>query len=625
MKNVQPRYEILLLQDDNSHLKNYYIYGGLKGDFYMAVSFGGIASGLPVNDIIDATINAKAYRLNKYEEDKRLYNSQKSALDTIEAKYNSLESTIEKITDSKLISAFDLFNKKQTDLSDSSIATVTTGSNASSGSIEVEVNSLVKNPKLSVATLAGNITPEVKLYDLGIIEGTFSVAFEDTTNNKGILLEIEIDTEDTIQTLFDNINTAVAENEDLSGTVASSIDASGQVILDFSALETNGIVLDNDNPLGNSTSNISDVFGFTPTGSTLTATPKTSLNLDGTLFGNNANINGWNSDGNIPETINIGGTEIEITETTTLREIMTTVNEDEDCQVEMRYNQALGNIVFEGKDDFYSDYIYFSGNTLLSELGATVNGTTDTTVQTARQPGEVVIDGETLFVKSNKLTPAETGIKGVTITLNKVTQPDEPLDISIYDSTEELEAAMENLVNAYNSIVDTVEQYTFSDTETEQYGVLRTEYTIQRMQNDIRTTLMSGLEEDLEFKAMSLVGISGSDDGSGHLEFDKTEFLDAINQNKSDVKALLIGNSEGTIEGVLEKIQSDLEMYLDIENGYFSTKDSSLNDSITSLNKSITAEEERLEQIRERLVQQYSNLDSTISNYNSQGAALANL
>lgn len=591
----------------------------------MAISFGGIGSGLPVNEIIEATIEAKSYRLYQYQEDQDSYKKQQSALDTIESKYKSFESNIEKLMDSKLISAFDLFNKKKTDLSDSSIATVSTSAQAESGNIEIQVNSLVKNPSLSVPSFAGGINNGVKIADLGVIEGTFSIAFEDTTNNKGILLEVEVDSEDTLQDFLDAIDTAITEHDDLSGTVSSNIDANGQLTIDFSALETGGIQLDNDNPLGNSTSNIADVFGFSATGSTITSVNKSSLNLDGTLYGNNANLSNWSSDANIPETINIGGLDIEITETTTLRQIINTVNEAEECQVKMSYNQVANSIEFKGKDNFYSDYIYFSGNALLSELGATVNGTTDTTAQTVRQPGEVIIDGRTIYAKSNKLTPAETGLQGVTITLNKTTATDEPLKINISDSTEELEKAMNDLIGSYNSIIDTVEKYTFSDTEKEQYGVLRTEYSIIRMQNDLRTTMMTALNDELEFKALSLVGITSADDGSGHLELDKEEFLDALNNNKEDLKTLLIGNKDETVKGVLGTVLEELELYLDIENGYFATKDSSLASSITALNKSITTEEDRLEQIRQRLVKQYSDLDSTMSQYNSQGSALGGL
>lgn len=591
----------------------------------MAITFSGVGSGLPVDQIIDATIEAKSYRLYKYQDNQTLYKQQQSALDTVEAKYNSFDSTLEKLIDSKIIHAFDLFDKKSTSLSDDSIANVSVSAGADSGNVEVEVNSLVEPPSLSTSNFAGSITDSVKLADLGIIAGTFSIAFEDTVNNKGILLEVEVDIEDTLSEFFDEINTAITDHDELSGSIATTVDASGQIAMDFSAITTGGIQLDADNPIGNSSSNVADVFGFSSTGNIMNSTPKSSLNLDGTLFGNNANINGWNSDANIPETINIGGLDIEITETTTLRSLMNTVNDDDDCQVSMDYNQATNSINFHGKDEFYSDYIYFSGNTFLSEIGATVNGSTETASQTARQPGEIVIDGETIAIKSNKLTPAETGLKGITMTLNSKTEVGEPLTISISDSTEELEKALEDLVGSFNSIVDTVKQYTFADTEAESYGVLRTEYSLQRMQNDIKMGLSTGVEDDLEYKALSLIGISSAGNDEGHLEFDSSEFLEAFKDNPEDVKALLIGTKDESIEGVLEKIKEQMDVYLDVQTGYFATKDDSLISSVESLNKSIENEEERLESIRQRLVNQYSSLDSTMTSMNSQMSALSQL
>ena len=587
-------------------------------------TFGGLASGLPVQDLIDATIAANSTRLNQYKEDKTTASGQQTAYNTVKAKFNSFDSTLQKVLDSRMIYAFDLFDRKKVDVSDNSVATVATSKGAMTGNIEVKVNKLATPPQITISDVGGPINADVNLYELGVIEENFSLAFQTPTG--GVTISESIVSGDTLTSYVAKLNAKITEDETLEGSIAVSVDANGVATLDFSGVT--GGTLNTSTPFANSRSNLADVLGLQIDGNNLVSDPKSKLNLDGKIADNSAGFRNFGVQ-TVPETINIGGIEIEITADTTLRQIMNEVNETSTAQVKMTYDTTSNSITFKAKDDFYSDSIYFSGNTLLTDLGLTDSaGVVDTSIQTQRQAGEIVVDGKTIAIKSNKVTAAETGLAGVTINLKSVTDSDEPLKISISQNTDDLTKALDNVAGAFNAIKKTIDGYTYVNIDTSDEtsemdkGVLANEYSITSMLTTLQMKLMSPAENDkLSYKALALVGFSTEE---GELKFDKTKFLNALSDNSEDVKKLLIGDKEDGTKGVLGSVQDILKQYTDIEAGFFTTKANSLTESIKNLNKSIMAEESRLEQQRTRLVKQYSDLDSLVSKYQTQMTALSN-
>lgn len=593
-------------------------------------TFAGMGSGLPVQQLIDATINANSTRLNNYKTSVSDSNKQQSAYKTVQAKYSSLDSTLQKVIDSKMIYAFDLFDRKSVTVSDNSVASVSVGQGAISGSAEIKVNSLAKPPLAAVSDFAGPVTNSIDLTQLGVISGAF--AFNFNTVNGGVSIEQDILSGDTLNSYMAKVNQAITTSNDglvdtvtgkvhasgLSGSISYNVDATGTLSLDFSGVT--GGTINAASPFSQSKSNFADVFGLTDTAdpNILTGVPKSSLNLDGKLSDNSAGIKALGTL-TFPETINIGGLDIEITADTTLRNIMNTVNESTACQVNMKYDQTSNTMNFKAKDDFYSDYIYFSGKALLSDIGVTkADGVVDTSKQTKRQKGEIVLDGKTISIKSNKVTAAETGLTGVNINLTSVTKVDEPLKISISDNTTDLVSAMKNVVGAFNALSKTITDYTFVNIDTGESGALKSDYSINSMKTTLQMIMMSPVSDNASYKALSLIGISS--DG-GTFTLDESKFLNALNDNSSDVKKLLIGNKEKTVKGVFEKVQDQVKVYTDSQIGFFATKATSIARSIKDLNKSITDEQSRLDQERARLVQQYSNLDSMMSKYQSQASS----
>ena len=106
----------------------------------MSIQFGGIGSGLPVQDWIDAIIQAESNRLNSLKTKKYAVQNSKTALNTVESKFSSLRSSVEKLTDANLASVFDLFERKKITSSDTDkdIATATVSTNAAVQKIDLD-------------------------------------------------------------------------------------------------------------------------------------------------------------------------------------------------------------------------------------------------------------------------------------------------------------------------------------------------------------------------------------------------------------------------------------------------------------------------------------------------------
>jgi len=594
----------------------------------MSVTFSGMGSGLPVQQLIDATINANSTRINKYKADQETTKKQQTAYKTVQAKYNSFDTALQSVVDCKMIYAFDLFDRKSISVSDNSVATVSVGQGATSGNAVLKVNTLAKPPSITIPNFGGPVQGNIDLSQFGIISGSLAFAFQ--TPNGGVSVEEDIVSGDTLSSYMAKFNQAILESNDglvdtttgkvhasgLGGSVTYNVDANGVATFDFSGIT--GGTLNTANPLAQSKSNFADVFGLTANGSVLTGVPKSSLNLDGKLSDNSAGIRALGAL-TLPETINIGGVDIEVTADTTLRNIMNKVNETTGGQVYMKYDQTSNSMTFKAKDDSYSDYVYCSGKSFLSDIGVTgTDGVINISNQTKRQAGEIELDGKKIAIKSNKVTAAETGLTGVNINLNSVTPADEPLKISVSDNTTDLVNAMKNVVGAFNAMETTVSGYSFTNIDTGESGVLRSDYSVSSMQMTMQMMLMSPVEQNLAYKALSLIGISTED---GQLKLDETKFLNAVKDNSSDVKKLLVGSKDGTSVGIFETVQKQLDIYTDSQTGFFATKATSMQRSIKDLNKSIADEQARLDAERARLVKTYSDLDATMTKYQSQSSS----
>lgn len=167
------------------------------------ISFGGLASGLDSNAIIDALVNVqRAQTVNSLERQKQVYETRISA-------YSSFKTLLEKYQDAAdaLKSASD-FNVFSTTLSDDSYFSATADSDATPGAYTVEISTLAKFEQEGSASFADK--------DASFGTGIFSITVGGVQTN----ITIE-EGQDTLEQIASAINASDAE------VTASVIDDGG--------------------------------------------------------------------------------------------------------------------------------------------------------------------------------------------------------------------------------------------------------------------------------------------------------------------------------------------------------------------------------------------------------------
>ena len=99
------------------------------------ITFTGLASGMDTTAWVEELVKIKkAKKYDKLVAKQETVGNQQKAVSTVQSQFSSLRTSLEKITDSTLGGAFDLFAKTKTTSSSSDIVTATSTSGAIKGS-----------------------------------------------------------------------------------------------------------------------------------------------------------------------------------------------------------------------------------------------------------------------------------------------------------------------------------------------------------------------------------------------------------------------------------------------------------------------------------------------------------
>ena len=147
---------------------------------------------------------------------------------------------------------------------------------------------------------------------------------------------------------------------------------------------------------------------------------------------------------------------------------------------------------------------------------------------------------------SNSISDALTGI---TLNLKDVTQTGEPIEITVTRDTTLVQAKIQNMVTAYNALVNVLTEKTEYNDETKKMGILSSDIALSFIKAQMREPFIGVVtgftEEDTLFQG-SDIGITF--DGDGKMEFDTNDFNDAIDEDFMAVLELLGATKTGETE-----------------------------------------------------------------------------
>jgi len=152
---------------------------------------------------------------------------------------------------------------------------------------------------------------------------------------------------------------------------------------------------------------------------------------------------------------------------------------------------------------------------------------------------------------SNVVTDALTGISLILQDVNDTDSDDAiiPLDITISRNAGAVKGKVQNLVNAYNSLLTYVEDKTEYKVSTKEMGILSNDVAISliksQMKDPFQGTITGFTSEDTYYQASDLgLGFNGY----GQMTFDSSTFSDALEDNYMAVINLLGASAKGNTD-----------------------------------------------------------------------------
>jgi len=590
----------------------------------MSLQFSGLGSGLPTQEWVTALIQAESLRLIKYQTQKSDTQASRTVLNTVESKFSSLRSSIEKLTDAKLASTMDLFEKKKSSTSDETIATASVSTNAAIQKIDLEIESLATSTTAQSLFGIGQVMDGSETFlDLAngdAEEGTFSFYID------GVKQEFTIEEADTVNDIIDDIN-----NAGITGLQAGIDSGNFEIKLDDAEI-TDFVMGSNAD-----TSNFLNVMNLsTSTGEVIAEDPYdtvyrsvdtvSKVDTTGAILDGSANLSG--TFGQSSYTFKIGGSEFTVDENMNLQDLLSRINSDDDAGViaSFDFKENKLNITSEDAGKTAINFEDTDGD-FLQQMGLITAGGDSLSSQTLGDNAKVYINGsaEVLEVNSNTITSDISGITGVTIDLKTLTEAGETISINIEQDTDQLTSSVEDFISKFNAAINEIDKETSSGQE------LKGEYSLISLRNSLRTMATDMVDGLSTYNSFGMIGISTGEigtsieEGTKALEFDKDAFMEALKENPNEVKALLIGDSNSGVTGIFENLEIKVENSLDPVNGYFAAREDSLDNLISSLDSTILREQERLDKREDYLTAKFNRMDQYISQMQSQQSSLAML
>jgi flagellar hook-associated protein 2 len=253
-----------------------------------------------------------------------------------------------------------------------------------------------------------------------------------------------------------------------------------------------------------------------------------------------------------------------------------------------------------------------AGNTDATGLSRLVNGAT---VTQAAANAKATVNG--IAVSSATNTFAST-ISGVTFKAEQVTTA--PIDITVSKDNSAIQSNIDGFVKAYNAINQLLQDATKYDAATKSAGLLQGDSTAVALQNSLRNAIQSVTTGGGAFQRLADIGITQQ--LGGDLVVDSSKLTKALSENPDDVKNLFRNTGGGSADGIAVQLKA-LTTNLLSNDGFFKSKDATLQLSLKRNSQDQTRVNEKVEAFEKRITQRYNALDTQLSSLNGLNAYIS--
>ena len=230
----------------------------------------------------------------------------------------------------------------------------------------------------------------------------------------------------------------------------------------------------------------------------------------------------------------------------------------------------------------------------------------------AAQDAKLTFNGLEVTRSSNTI---EDLIPGVTLSLQSA-KPGQTSTLSVQRDDSALTQAMQEFVDAYNAVNNTLYTLTYYDPESKTAGPLSGDSALRTIQSQLRNTLNS-LGGSGGLRSFTDLGLSFDDKGA--LSFDAATFAQALRDQPQAVNQMLVGTD--TQPGLASRLDTLLTADLQT-GGLLETRVQGLNAKVSLIDQQKERLEAQLERIQQNYQRQFSAMDSIVGQYTSLGSYL---
>lgn len=559
-----------------------------------SLAMSGLASGIDWTSIINEMATAEEAPETQWETQQTTVNAQNTAYQTIGTDLATLQTDLTNLSDPSF------FQSTTTTSSDQSVATATSQTGTPVGTYSLDVSTLgtasVQNgatvqaqPLSSSDDVSSLVLSDASLAD-PITAGTFTINGQTIT----------VDTSDTLQSVFDQINTAT------NGAVTASYDSTtDEVSLTSSAPIELGSAADTSNFLqalqlyNNGGDSITSAGAL---GTININNPASSANLGTTIS------DGGNGQGEF----SINGVDINYSASDSIADILSSINNSE-AGVTATYdginnrfvltNNSTGNVGMS-MQDITGNFLAatgLSGGTFVAgaNLQYSING------------------GPTMTSTSNTVDASSLGLTGLSITA----QSTGTTNLNVGSDTTSIASAITQFVTDYNTLQNYIQSQTTSSStssssststssssSTSTPGVLIGDMDAEGIATQLRELVnASPLSGDIQ--NINDIGIS-SNGTDNTLSANSIILNGTLTTNLQQVAQLFTGSS-----GIASSVSSYVTT-LTSSNGILATKEQDLTSQSTALTTSITNLQNKVTSDEAEMQNEFVNMEDAINSIN---------
>ncbi|MFM1870958.1 MAG: flagellar filament capping protein FliD [Planctomycetota bacterium] len=240
-------------------------------------------------------------------------------------------------------------------------------------------------------------------------------------------------------------------------------------------------------------------------------------------------------------------------------------------------------------------------------------------VRTPASDAELLVNGAVTVTRStNTIGDLWTGI---TLDLKSVPDPNKDITITVSTDAEETSKKVQEVVDAYNKVVDFFTEQNKLDAEGKASSPLFGDVTLRSIRSSLRTVIGGQVEGtgNQAYQLLSQIGVTA--DTAGKLTFSKSKFEEALAADEAAVASVFTHSTNG----IAQSLETKIDLYTDGVDGLLKARTDGFDRMVKSTSDRIEQSERRLELYQKQLEQKYANLESLLSRLQSQGSGLSSI